>query len=145
MPFSYNDNPNDIYDGILSQTNTQDRGSFNRNLEAEIQVSFAFSVANKLFSKFDLMAAYTHEAWWQLYNSDWSKPFRETNYSPERFLRHLLDRPISFLGGKIVGDDVGYIHQSNGQIQQPLRRRGYCRVWRAYASGVGGSCFFATI
>ena len=56
-----------------------------------------------------------------MYNEKWSRPFRETNYSPEIFVRKILSRAHSFLGGKFIAYDIGVIHQSNGQIQELSR------------------------
>lgn len=70
----------------------------------------------------------TIEAWWQLYASDLSSPFRETNYTPELFyLKPLLWGPF----GGSTALSFGIVHQSNGQVQ------GLSRSWnRLYASFV---------
>jgi len=62
----------------------------------------------------------TLEAWWQLYSSDLSSPFRETNYQPEIFyLVPLLWGPF----GGSTAIVLGFEHQSNGQVQ------GLSRSW----------------
>jgi len=62
----------------------------------------------------------TLEAWWQLYSSDLSSPFRETNYQPEIFYL------VPLLWGPFGGSTalvLGFEHQSNGQVQ------GLSRSW----------------
>lgn len=82
-------------------------------------------------SHFDLNVAYTHHAWWQLYNPENSRPFRETNYMPEIFVRY-VDPSTSRVGGfDLMAADFGLVHQSNGQIQ--ILSRSWNRV---YARGV---------
>ncbi len=120
LPVSYNWQPhNELYSGIAPQTNSS--APFYEKTEAEFQISFfAPLIENVFFEDLDLLLAYTHHAWWQLYNSSWSKPFRETNYAPELFFRKSVelkegdDKRFLFL-------DVGYIHESNGQFESLSR------------------------
>ncbi len=124
LPLSYSNDPNrKAYESITSLEEFSDRGQFNQNLEAEFQISFAFPIVRKLGGKYDLLMAYTHQSWWQVYNSDWSKPFRETNYMPEVFLRNIGANTMSLFGLDIdlLAYDFGYVHQSNGQIQELSR------------------------
>ena len=118
MPFSYNWNPHDdIYNTVPGYS---DNGGspFYDNKEAEIQISFFIPLYKNIAkSDWDLLFAYTHHSWWQLYNSAWSKPFRETNYTPELFFRRMDDKPYEMAGFSLIAYDLGYIHQSNGEIQ----------------------------
>ncbi len=99
--------------------------------EAKFQVSFQMPVATDLFGgNTDLMFAYTSVAWWQLYNEDISRPFRETNYEPEVFFRTYTD--ADFLGMDMISWEIGYNHQSNGQSLPTSR--GWDRI-------VGSSAF----
>lgn len=78
-----------------------------------------------LFANDSLSLAITLEAWWQLYSSDLSSPFRETNYQPEVF--YLLPLLWGPFGGN-TALVTGLEHQSNGQVQ------GLSRSWnRLYA------------
>lgn len=89
--------------------------------EAMIQVSVEFPVAIDVWNTdTDLMVAYTNRAWWQVYNDDFSKPFRETNYEPEVFLRHynFYSNSKWYVPQMF---DIGYNHQSNGR-DEPLSR-----------------------
>jgi phospholipase A1 len=90
------------------------------NAEAKYQLS----IKAPLYSADDeslegLYFAFTLKSWWQVYNSDISAPFRETNYEPELFY---LWAPSYELGGlDIVGLQLGANHQSNGRTN-PLSR-----------------------
>ncbi len=119
LPITYNDNPNDAPFSELGGDNAVDY------TEAEMQVSIKFPVAQQLWgTDTDLLVAYTNRAWWQVYNGQFSKPFRETNYEPELFLRH-YGGP-SFWGMDIAGWDLGFVHQSNGRTQ--LLSRSWDRI-----------------
>lgn len=123
LPLSYNNNPNnDPYTQLEEVAKKEDRGKFNRYLESEFQVSFLI-LTNKNFlnSGFNTFIGYTSQSFWQIYNSEWSRPFRETNYMPELFGRYIFEHEKSILGMKFLGYDVGYMHQSNGQIQELSR------------------------
>ena len=87
LPVSYNWQPhNELYSAFAPQNSGAN--PFYEKTEAEFQISFfAPLIEDVVFEDFDLLLAYTHHAWWQLYNSSWSKPFRETNYAPELFFR----------------------------------------------------------
>lgn len=140
MPFSYNWVPHeDIYDEVKRVDENGGDGDFYKKNEAEFQISFAFPVVKDIGErKWDLMFAYTHHAYWQIYNSDWSRPFRETNYMPEFFSRYVYSEPKKFWGFSLHSLDAGYIHQSNGQIQ--LLSRSWDRLFlRSLIEGYGFS------
>jgi phospholipase A1 len=138
IPFSYNLKPNsNSYKFLQTTEEYQDRGKYNRNLETEFQVSFMLLTHRDFFNTgLNIYLGYTQQSWWQLYNDDWSKPFRETNYAPEIFARKMFDEPKSFLGGKLISYDFGFIHQSNGQIQELSRswNRGFLRSVLVYGN-----------
>lgn len=81
--------------------------------EAQFQISLKIPLAVNLFDTFDVYAAYTNRSFWQLYNSDISSPFRETNHEPEAWVQFTPGR--EFLGFKNVANAVGFVHQSNGR------------------------------
>ena len=74
---------------------------------------------NILGSNIDGYFGYTTKSYWQLFNDDFSAPFRETNYQPELFLRSVSKHKI--LGVDIFGWDLGLNHESNGRAE-PLSR-----------------------
>ncbi|MCZ6656170.1 MAG: phospholipase A [Gammaproteobacteria bacterium] len=110
LPVTYNDNPNEAPFLPIDPNASVD------STEAHLQVSIKFPIAQNLWgTDTDLMLAYTNRAWWQVYNDDFSKPFRETNYEPEIFLRHFGGPSV--LGLDVAGWDIGYAHQSNGRSE----------------------------
>ena len=90
------------------------------NVEAQFQVSIKVPLAVDLFkNKMDIYGAYTVRSYWQVYNSDLSAPFRETNYSPEAWLQFRND--WSIWGFKNSVNMFGFVHQSNGR-NEPISR-----------------------
>ena len=73
---------------------------------------------NMFGSDFDGYFGYTTKSYWQLFNDDFSAPFRETNYQPEFFVRKVrdLDKPFG-----IHGWELGLNHESTGRAE-PLSR-----------------------
>ena len=128
LPISYTDKPSrDIYTPVTALQNNISEPYY-QNLESEFQISFFIPVVRKFArSDWDLNFAYTHHSWWQVYNAAWSKPFRETNYAPELFFRYLQKSELKIFGLKLLGYDLGYMHQSNGQTQ--LLSRSWDRLY----------------
>ncbi len=98
---------------------------YEENLE-DVEAKFQFSLKvplnrkNILREGDGLYLGFTLNAWWQIYASGISKPFRETNYQPEIFyITPLHWHPF---GGN-TGFIVGLEHQSNGRAQ------GLSRSW----------------
>lgn len=145
MPLVYNDNPNqEPYKDLLDDEDFKNRGPFNDYLEAEFQISFSFLTGRKVFgTKFDTFFAYTHKAFWQLYNEDWSRPFRETNYTPEYFARYVVDKDEAPDKVNLLAYDIGLVHQSNGQIQ--ALSRSWNRVFARFVVLSGTTAFNATV
>ncbi len=111
LPFSYTSNINeDAYEleGAAEDGNYQP-------FEVNFQISLKTQVNEKslLFAGDAVYLGITIESWWQLYNSELSSPFRETNYQPEMYyVTPLVWGPF---GGKTVFM-FGIEHQSNGQL-----------------------------
>lgn len=74
------------------------------------EVVFQISLKHRLFNR-NFFFGYTQQSFWQLYNGNDSRPFRETNYSPEIFYRWKPE--FAWLPG--LGFDAGLDHQSNGK------------------------------
>lgn len=84
------------------------------NIEAQFQVSLQLRAAEDLFGLgADLGLAYTAKSFWQVYNAEFSAPFRETNHEPEVFLSWRNDHKL--LGFTHTFTQVGFNHQSNGR------------------------------
>jgi len=75
--------------------------------EAKFQISVKTELLN--YKDWQLVVAFTQESWWDVYNKENSRPFRETNYNPQVFIRTPKWNGFQF--------DVGYWHESNGQTE----------------------------
>ena len=84
------------------------------HLEAKFQFSLKAKLANDVgFNGSNFWLAYTQTSRWQVYNSERSRPFRESDYEPE--IIYTAPTHYSFFGvdGKMVG--LSLTHQSNGR------------------------------
>jgi len=98
------------------------------NAEAKFQLSFKAPLFSQLFDDQDILFfGFTIQSYWQLYNSELSSPFRETNYQPEIFYAIENDTKLGEWTNK--GFMFGIEHQSNGRTQT------FSRSWnRVYAN-----------
>lgn len=88
--------------------------------ELKFQLSFKTKVAEDLFGdNGDIWVGYTQSSRWQSYNSEESRPFRETNYEPEAMLVFRNNYGIAGWRGRMTG--IGLNHMSNGR-SDPLSR-----------------------
>lgn len=88
--------------------------------EAKFQISFKVKVVEGLIGKTgDIWIGYTQRSHWQIYNTGFSRPFRETNYEPELLLNFATNAPV--LGFKMRMLGLAFNHQSNGRAL-PLSR-----------------------
>jgi len=107
LPLTYNSYPNQapfdqVEDGTLEET------------EAKFQISIKIPITNELFGdSATLYAAYTNQSYWQAYNDDNSRPFRETNHEPELFFAIQNDWQWAGFTNRLIF--FGISHQSNGQ------------------------------
>jgi phospholipase A1 len=101
-----------------------------QNIESKFQLSLKTKIWQGVFGDAgDLWVAYTQSSRWQVYNTQLSRPFRETNYEPEAML--VFDTHYEVLGwtGRLLG--IGVNHQSNGR-SNPLSRS-----WNRVIADVG--------
>jgi phospholipase A1 len=82
--------------------------------EAKFQISLKFPLLTGLWGdRADVFAAYTNRSFWQVYNSDISSPFRETNHEPEIWLQLRSDWQVLGFTNRV--NQLGFVHQSNGR------------------------------
>lgn len=90
------------------------------SIEAKFQLSLKTkAVENILGNNGDLWLGYTQSSRWQVYNSEESRPFRETNYEPEASLVFRTNYDLFGLDWRMLGLTIN--HQSNGR-SDPLSR-----------------------
>lgn len=82
--------------------------------ESKFQISLKLPVVRGLFDgRADAFIAYTNRSFWQMFNSDNSAAFRDSNHEPEAWLSFANDTEL--LGFKNSLINVGINHHSNGQ------------------------------
>lgn len=131
MPYSYVSSPNQRpYSPTLGFT---DYDYDVQEHEVKFQISFKVPLLPGLFDKrSSLWFGYTQLSFWQLYNTDNSAPFRETNYEPEFFYRY--DTRLDVGPGRLDVVSLGLTHQSNGRTEP--QSRSWNRITASAAYGV---------
>ncbi len=120
LPFTYYSNPSNYErDRILQHYSGDDDATLedgNDHIEAVFQISIKVQLASGIIGKLStLSVGYTNRSFWQAYNSDISRPFRETNHEPELMLNwQTKNNWIDAFG-------VSLNHQSNGQTSSMSR------------------------
>ena len=105
LPYTYSFNPNTKSSSAMQDTD---------RTEAKFQFSFKINILSSFYKDyFRLSFAYTNLSFWQLYNVEESKPFRETNHEPELFLEFKPDGVSSLKRSTYYR--LGIALQSNGQ------------------------------
>lgn len=95
----------------------------------------AFQISGKMRVWNALYFGYTQKSFWSIYDSDNSRPFRETNYNPEIFYRWIPDPdPSGFWGA-----DAGIEHESNGESLP--RSRSWNRIYLSPFLARGASVY----
>lgn len=115
LPYTYNSHQEkETYEAANPGVDVQ-------NEEVKYQISLKVMLWDDIFgTKTDLWFGYTQKSLWQLYNTDASSPFRETNYEPEILFNYRIDKDIfGVMRSRFI--QVGFNHQSNGR-SEPLSR-----------------------
>lgn len=105
LPVTYVTNPSVTNVNGLTEENVD-------NFEAKFQLSIKMPIFSDEQGT-GLYAALTTVSFWQVYNSDASKPFRETDYEPEVF--YSIRDEINLWSFQVNELRFGFNHQSNGQ------------------------------
>lgn len=89
-------------------------------IEAKFQLSLKTKIFHNMFQgHLDLWMAYSQTAYWQIYNVERSRPFKELNYKPEIIANFPIEFPFLGFYAKMIG--ISFIHESNGQ-SDPISR-----------------------
>jgi phospholipase A1/A2 len=115
---SISNNPNN-FAFSPSQATTEDRNLQNKDVQFQIslktQLMHDIPVIRSLpwVTSSRLWVAYTQKSYWQIYNSEESRPFRESNFAPEIILSLGLDDQVNPFMPRMA--NLGLIHESNGR------------------------------
>lgn len=132
LPLTYSNRPN------LDPARELGRDVDLDHAEVKFQFSLEFDLWHQMLGRdMDLYFAYTQQAWWQMYNSTNSSPFREVNHEPE--LGVILRPDLRLLGMNVRQLRLGAVHHSNGRDET------LSRSWnRAFATAILDRGNFAT-
>lgn len=104
----------------LNLQNTVEQDQNLKSMEAKFQISLKTkALENLIGNNGDVWLGYTQSSRWQVYNSEESRPFRESNYEPEASLVFRTNYEVLGLNGRLLGLTLN--HQSNGR-SDPLSR-----------------------
>jgi len=137
LPVAYNSSPNEdtALDSDPRSKAQHDEAKFQLSFKVRIWEDVLKDTLKDLFKKdidIDIWVAYTQLSFWQLYNSAFSSPFRETNYEPELLINFRTNYKIpGFDNFKIRYFNLGLNHQSNG------RSRPISRGWNRVVANMG--------
>ncbi|WP_405602775.1 MULTISPECIES: phospholipase A [unclassified Pseudoalteromonas] len=121
LPLSYVSHPNSRPFDRFDELTDEEDGEPLDHLEAKYQLSIKVPLYDD-FADDDqaIFFGFTLQSYWQLYNSEISSPFRETNYEPEIFWVNYLDQE-NVPWGDEMAIALGISHQSNGRSQPNSR------------------------
>nr|WP_017220493.1 phospholipase A [Moritella dasanensis] len=103
---------NEVNPEAYKDTEALDDGYKTVESKFQLSLKLPLSYSSLLVDGDRIYAAFTIEAWWQVYAKDISSPFRETNYRPEVFYVAPLDWHPNDANTGVM---VGFEHQSNGR------------------------------
>ena len=128
MPFRYTDVPTEHPISLNPDRPIPEWRDY-QHVETKFQVSLKAKIMQDAFGKGDVWVAFTQQSYWQMYNGELSRPFRELNYEPELIFTYPLNFSAGNLKMKMIGLSVN--HQSNG------KEAAHSRSWnRIILSGI---------
>ncbi|MBE9560565.1 MAG: phospholipase A [Proteobacteria bacterium] len=104
-----------------------------RDYELQFQLSFMVPLwTDILDAPVSLYGAYTNRSFWQFFDPEDSRPFRETNHEPELWVSWYYDFKWGDLNAPMIW--FGFRHQSNGQYVSMSRgwNRWYVKAFADY-------------
>ncbi len=122
------------YNPDVYKSHLDDPGLDVDDVESQFQISIKSPLAVDLFGMMDIYGAYTNKSFWQVYNSEESAPFRETNHEPEGWLQ--FNTNWEFLGFNNTANMIGIVHQSNGR--GGVLSRSWNRIYANFVVERGG-------
>ncbi|HIP38783.1 MAG TPA: phospholipase [Desulfocapsa sulfexigens] len=103
------------FDPSLHQEQYSNPSLSAKHVESQFQLSIKSPLVVDLFKQnIDIYAAYTNLSFWQVYNSEFSSPFREINHEPEAWIQ-FNPAEIKAFAIKNSRNRIGFVHQSNGK------------------------------
>jgi phospholipase A1 len=118
LPITHIESPNPISVDGLTDENID-------NFEAKYQISVSMPLYLMDDDASGVFFGLTLISFWQVYNDETSKPFRENNYEPEVYYQWQTDWDL--FGYRFNQFNVGLNHQSNGQ--SGLKSRSWNRIY----------------
>ncbi|SNX44904.1 phospholipase A1 [Acinetobacter puyangensis] len=101
-----------------------------KSTETKFQLSLKTKAVENIFGdNGDVWIGYTQSSRWQVYNSEASRPFRETNYEPEASIIFRTNYNLLGLHGRLLGLSLN--HQSNGRSDP------FSRSWNRAILNIG--------
>ena len=128
MPFRFTDKPTEQPISLNPDRPIPEWRDY-QHVEVKFQVSLKAKIMQDAFGKGDVWVAFTQQSYWQMYNGELSRPFREVNYEPELIFTYPLNLSVGNFKMKMAGLSVN--HQSNG------KEAAHSRSWnRIILSGI---------
>ncbi|GAC27933.1 phospholipase A [Brumicola pallidula] len=118
LPITHVKSPNPISVNGLTDENID-------NFEAKYQISVNMPLYLMDDDASGVFFGMTLISFWQVYNDETSKPFRENNYEPEVYYQWQTDWDV--FGYRFNQFNIGLNHQSNGQ--SGLKSRSWNRIY----------------
>ena len=112
MPFRFTDKPTEQPVSLNPNRPIPEWRDY-QHIETKFQVSLKAKIMQDAFGKGDVWVDFTQQSYWQMYNGELSRPFRELNYEPELIFTYPLNFSAGNLKMKMIGLSVN--HQSNGK------------------------------
>ncbi|AEK23905.1 phospholipase A [Capnocytophaga canimorsus] len=86
-----------------------------QRMETKFQISLKSKIIQDAFWDCDIWVGFTQKSYWQVYNEELSRPFRELNYEPEIMFVAPLNFSIGDFKWRMI--NLSLNHQSNGKEQ----------------------------